>query len=218
MRSDLPKLLDRSDQLAAALRQLTYCELLPTTLREALAFGQARHCMELSDAQRLLLRAELDASAMSLVRVQFESTTRALWLSSAATDHQLQRYTSPTPSSELKSAHQGPSVDDMLKAMGDGPASHISAVLRVLKEATWRAMNHYSHASLIAVAQANHQPRDPYQLAGALLNANGMLMIAANVSMMSSRHLSTAVLRAVQEEFANCLPLTSGTAHTQAAT
>lgn len=205
LQDQLLKVLDRSDQLEDAIRHAISFDGAKRGAGAAWAMGQALHSMELARAHRVLLREGLDASAMALVRVQFESTTRAVWIASAASDEQLARYATPAPGGVLKGTNQGPTVDDMLKGIGRGPAAHVAAALQVLKDATWRAMNHYSHGSLIAVAQAL-APRQPEKLANAVLNSNGMLVIAANVALIASAHRPTAVLSDISSHFADCLP------------
>lgn len=205
MQEQLMQVLARSDQFEDAIHDAISLDWPMESRSAALPIGQALHSMELARAHRLLLREGLDASAMALVRVQFESTTRAVWLASAATEEQLDRYLTPTPDGELKGTNQGPGVDDMLKAIGRGPAAHVAAALQLLKDASWRAMNHYSHGSLIAVAQAM-APRQFDKLANAVLNSNCMLLMAANTSMIASAHRPTDILRHIAASFADCLP------------
>jgi hypothetical protein len=205
MQEQLMQVLARSDQFEDAIHDAIGFDWPMQSRSAALAIGQALHSMELARAHRLLLREGLDASAMALVRVQFESTTRAVWLAGAATEEQLERYLTSTPGGELKGANQGPAVDDMLKAIGRGPAAHVASALQLLKDASWRAMNHYSHGSLIAVAQAM-APRQFDKLANAVLNSNCMLLMAANTSMIASAHRPADILRHIAASFADCLP------------
>jgi len=205
MEDQLLKVLDRSDQFEDAIRRATSFDGALQSRGAALALGQALHSMELARAHRVLLREGLDASAMALVRVQFESTTRAVWLAGAATAQQHASFSSPASDGALKGTNQGPTVDDMLKAVGRGPAAHLAAALQVLKDASWRAMNHYSHGSLIAVVQAM-APRQTGKLTSAVLNSNAMMLMAANVSLISTAHRSTAILLEITSRFGDCLP------------
>lgn len=205
MTAQLDRLLDRSDLLDEAIAHATAFDGHVVGSQPMLAAGQASLSIQLGRAQRHLLRCAMDAPAMALVRVQFESTTRAVWLASAANEAQVSRYAVPDHDGELKGTNQGPSVDDMLNGIGASPATHLSEALRALKAATWRAMNHYSHGSMIAVVQANAQ-RQPDKLINAVLNSNGMLLIAANVALVATRHRPTAVLKALAAEYSDCLP------------
>ena len=205
MNEHLHAVLERSDQLELAIHSITEFNGAVQGVGATLALGQVAHSMELARAMRILLRQGLDAAAMALVRVQFESTTRALWLAGAATSEQIARYATPNADGALKGVNQGPSVDDMLRAIGRGPAAHIASALQLLKDATWRAMNHFSHASLVAVVQ-EVAPRQPEILARAVLNSNGMLLVATNVSLVVTAHRPTAVLRSLNTAFADCLP------------
>ena len=217
MHDQLHEVLCRSDELEQAIHRATWFDGPVQSAGAALAHGQAIHSMELAQALRLLLRESLDASAMALVRVQFESTARAVWLAGAATEEQIAHYLTPAPDGELKGANQGPAVGEMLNAIARGPAAHVASALQLLKDATWRAMNHYSHGSLVAVAQAI-APRQPETLARAVLNSNGMLLIAANVALIATEHRSTAVLRDIATEFADCLPPAASSAPTASTT
>lgn len=205
MQKTLAQLLDRSGWFATMIDEVVEFSGPLDGKRGVLACGQAALSMQLAQALRQLLGTQLDAAAMALMRVQFESTTRAVWIASAATDAQIEAYVTPGPDGELKGPNQGKSVDDLLAAIEAGDAAHLATTLKVLKTATWRAMNHYSHGSLIAVVQAT-APRHEEQLMNAVLNSNGMLLMAANVALVTTKHVPTAILGNISAAFADCLP------------
>lgn len=203
--TELDSLLHRSEELHELLDSLVVFKDLALDQRSVIVLAQAGFSMQLARSQRILIGRELDASAMALVRVQFESTLRAIWLASSATSEQLQKYLEVGTDGDLKNANQGPTVDDMLASVARGPAPHMASTLKALKTATWRAMNHYNHGSLLAAAHSASD-RQPQQLANALLNSNGMLVMAANASLVASAHRPTADLAEVIGQFADCLP------------
>ena len=110
MTVDVTLVLDRSEQLAVEIHAgIQFVGELDEPV-SALALAQAMLSFELAHGFRRLLQASLDAAALALVRVQFESTIRAVWIASAASEQQLARYAELDAGEGLTKGNQGPSV------------------------------------------------------------------------------------------------------------
>jgi hypothetical protein len=100
--------------------------------------------------QRLVIGVGTTPTVLALVRLHYESVVRSLWYAAGATDEWIDRMKLEN-SDENGEPVLGPPVDSMLNRLGEVLPSHVSASLRVLKEASWKPMNSFVHGGVHAI-------------------------------------------------------------------
>jgi len=157
-------------------------------------------------AQWVLVQQELDVSAAALVRPTYEALVRAIWALRGAEEAWITGFFTPRHEAVESDAEtrKGPDVTAMLEVISRHHPAHIHGSLVALKEATWRGMHSYVHGGIRPVVQS-FVPFPHRQAGSLLINANGMLMLATNVSRMA-HGLSSPALPVLQQQYAECLP------------
>lgn len=158
---------------------------LPAGLRTRLAGPCFAVTQEHQHAIVTLLGSEppLRASALALVRIQFEAYVRGMWLSHCANDEQLEQFSI---------GHKPPSMPAQIaaiEAVSGSEGAHLSKLYR----AHWSAMCAYAHTGLQQVQRWNTEDAiepnyDPQELrevlalssAVALLSSVGVAALAGN--------------------------------------
>lgn len=155
---------------------------------------------------RVLVSIENLASAVALLRVQFETVTRALWLHFAASNERVDRYAKLIVSRTLKEPANGPSIQEMLDALGKTAPPSIAKMLGELKQGAWGPLNSYVHTGIHPLMQAHHGYPPEYALQ-TLRNANGLSTMAAMLMAVLSGNLEiTRRIREIQLANLDCLP------------
>jgi hypothetical protein len=174
--------------------------------RSQLAMMLSTIAIEHGISLRVLVSMENLASAVALLRVQFETVTRALWLHFAASDERIDRFAELIVSRSLKEPANVPSMQEMLDALGKTAPSTISKMLGELKQGAWGPLNSYVHAGIHPLMQAHHGFPPEYALQS-LRNANGLSTMAAILmAVLSGDREITRHIREIQLAHLECLP------------
>lgn len=148
----------------------------------------------------------LPASAIALVRPQFENLVRAIWVTHAATDAQLARLVAPLTVASQQAAKKLPLVPEMLSALETHGPRGASALLARARTRLGDGLNSYIHAGIHSFARQ----RSGYPLGllrDVLQNSNAMstLTLVVLATLTEDAHLAAA-LPALQREYAEILP------------
>lgn len=178
----------------------------PASHRALLVTGYCEIVRHHAVSQAILANAEMDVSATTLVRPAFEAMVRAMWCMSGASDEWIRKFLSPNPEAVHSDAEteMGPSVNKMLDDIRLHHPVHIHQSLVEMKKSTWRAMHSYVHGGIRPLAQGL-SPFSEHEVAGVVMNANGMLLWVTNLLRMSRGVLSPK-LPELQGKYAACLP------------
>lgn len=126
---------------------------------------------------RSLLQATLLPSALVVHRAQFEALTRSIWLTYAATDENVAKFSSELSLEAEQAAKNAPLVDTMLKQIALKAPNPAYEGLARFREHNWRALNSYAHAGIHPLRR--HQDGYPVALIhGVLCNANGLAVFS----------------------------------------
>lgn len=157
----------------------------------------------------ILIDNGLGTSAVSLLRPQYESLVRGIWLLHAATENWVDKLGEPLTVESARRANEGPMLAEMLKQLdaSDAPAQLVEQ-LREFKDVSWKAMSSYTHGGIHPLART--LSGFPVQLAiDAMRNANGLVCIAAQLVTIlagdAQRHMPT--IRKLHVDFADCVPI-----------
>jgi hypothetical protein len=126
---------------------------------------------------RVLLRGALLPSALVVHRAQFEAITRSIWLTYAATDENVAKFTGDLSPDSEQLAKNSPSVEKMLLQIEAKAPKPAHDALARFKENSWRALNSYAHAGIHPLRR--HQDGYPEGLLTSVLGmTNGLAVLS----------------------------------------
>lgn len=203
---ELAHTLDRSIELHEAVLELTESFEPFPELHFDLAFQSALLSMEHATASLLLLQNEMEAPGMALLRPQFESLVRAIWLVYAASETQVEKLAMPLTIETARRGDDLPMLSEMLKrleATSEAPR-HIVAQLQAYKDITWKALNSFTHGGMHPLSKyvTGYPPKLVFNT---LCNSNGIFMMAAQLlCILTGIPENQAQWRKLIDEFTDC--------------
>ncbi len=205
----LARALARADELDEALmRAIDAAHFRPwdDSARIAASVAAASVALEHGRALRVLVADGLPTAALSLMRLQHEALTRALWLLYAADDTAIARLTAPLTKEAEVAAGKLPMMADMLKQLGTKPAAAKALIgLLAFKDNNAAALNSYVHGGIHAL-QRQAQGYPVPLIVGALRNCNGlMVMTAMMLAILTGRQPLVHAVSLLQATFADDL-------------
>jgi hypothetical protein len=154
---------------------------------------------------RTLVAVGNPTSAIAMIRLQFETTVRAIWILFAADEEWASRYITPIGSGPVNEPRT-PSMDEMLVAIHKNAPPAVGRMLGGLKDAGWKPMNSYVHDGIHPVIYTR-QGYPPEFMVQTLRNSNGLSsMVAMVIAMMSGDPNMTRGVREIQLRHKDCLP------------
>lgn len=185
-------------------------QLLPFEgARYQIAFQANLLSLEHASGALVLIGQGLFPSAYALMRPQFESLVRGIWLLYAATDTWVEKLGEPLTLENAKRANEGPMLADMLKGLdaSAGAPKPIVEQLKQYRDVTWKALNSFSHGGLHPLSRT--MTGYPAQLTyDVLRNSNAVVALAAQLaSILTGNPESMKTIRYLHTEYADCLPL-----------
>lgn len=179
--------------------------------RFPVAFKAALLSLEHASAALVLIHVGLFASAYTLLRPQYESLVRGIWLLYAASDTWVEKLDEPLTLESAKRANEGPMLADMLRQL-EGNTSAPKPIVEQLKQyrdVTWKAMNSYAHGGLhpLSRTSAGYPSQLTYDV---VRNSNAVIALATQLaSILSGNPDAMAPARRFHIEYSDCLPLLS---------
>lgn len=161
---------------------------------------------EHGQAFRALIAQDMVTSALSLVRLQHEALTRAVWACYAATDLAIDKLSAPLSKDTEAVANKLPMLNDMLKAIQGKAPEAATLGLLAFKDNNAAALNSFVHGGIHAMQR--HTQGYPLPLVlQAIHNGNGLqLMAAMMLAVLTGNPFTTKRIGALQTEFVDCLP------------
>lgn len=202
--------LARADELDEALMAAVAADQYrpyDDSARIGASVSAACVALEHGRALRALVAQGLPTAALSLLRLQHEALTRAVWLLYAATDLAVDKLAAPLSKETEAAANKLPMLADMLKQLADKPAAAQPLLgLQAFKDNNAAALNSFVHGGIHALHR--HAQGFPALLViGALRNCNGLLLMTGMMLavLAGSQPMARRVSR-LQVEFAADLP------------
>ncbi|MBQ0935679.1 DUF6988 family protein [Ideonella paludis] len=203
---ELKSMLEQSWALDEDLTQLMAALPDPVNRRQTIVRGMASTSHSHYRSQRALMEIGTTPTILALVRLHYESVIRSLWYATGATDDWIDRMTLEN-SKENGEPVMGPPVDAMLKRLDEVLPPHVSASLRVLKDASWKPMNSFVHGGLHAILTGLFDAYTPYHCICVLKNANGLaLMNTQSLVIVCNQKGTRGLIAALQQRHMSCLP------------
>jgi len=146
-------------------------------------------------------------SAAALLRVQYESLVRAIWMLHVATDQQVENMIAELTHDSAKKANKLPMLSEMLEAIEKKAPQSPIAQLNEFKHYSWRPLSSYVHGGIHAISR--HSQGFPVALVEAMVkHSNGLLVIAGSLLLvLAGIPPSEGRMSKVNQELKDCLPM-----------
>lgn len=206
----LDQMLDRSDALMDRLSELLDDAEFDGSPRGQAALGMCVVAMEHATALRALMALGFPTSAVSLMRLQFEALTRAMWLIYAASDTAIEKLSAPLTFETEQAAKNLPSAKEMIdqigKRLGQGVPAAAHLMLTQFKDVSWNAMNSFVHGGIHPLRRS--ADGFPVHLALQVLrNSNGLsTMTGMTMAVLTGDESIVQPMSKIQPAFSDCLP------------
>lgn len=180
--------------------------------RSIVAFQAGLLSLEHATGSFALINIELLPSAYALMRPQYESLVRGIWLLHGASATWVEKLGEPLTLETAKRANEGPMLAEMLKgleASSTAPQAIVSQ-LREYRDVTWKALNSYAHGGLHPLART--ATGYPAQLTyDVMRNSNAIVALTTQLlSILTGDPRQMEPVRRLHIEFADCLPILKG--------
>jgi hypothetical protein len=175
--------------------------------------GALRTCavsLEHACGLRLLVADGYYVSAKGVLRLQFESLTRAMWLLYIASDAAVTKLIAPLTPANEQAARNLPSVNEMVKQIRGGVGGKVPAaaaqMLEGFKDNSWSALNSFVHAGIHSVRRHAEGYSLPLVL-DVLRNSNALSTMAGmTLAILTGDGRIARSMPRIQLQFADCLP------------
>lgn len=197
---------EKSDFLAEELQTVIEVPLFDNSPRIKTSDVACSLSLEHWHSARTLLRASLLPSALVVHRAQFEALIRSIWLTYAATDHQLSKLTADLSLESEQAAKNMPQIAEMIESIAKkGPPQAYDAIAR-FKDNSWKALNSYAHAGIHPIRR--HQDGYPVQLLHDVLrNTNGLAVLSfMQAVVLSGRQPLQRTILQIAGKHSCCMP------------
>jgi hypothetical protein len=206
MEDKLNKLIIRSAEFDQAISALLSQAKTPPLPRCRLSVAMAGISLEHADSIRMLVYSKNFTSAMTLLRTQFETTARSIWLFYAADEEYIMKHDTPL-TVENDGYSDGPDVTKIIRDLDLKPniPKQASALLTEFKSQSWRALGSFIHGGKHPLKRK----QDGYPihlLTGVLQQSTGLLLMSAMtvIAMTGDQKLADRYWH-LQNEFKDCL-------------
>lgn len=145
-------------------------------------------------------------SAMSLLRLQFDALTRAVWLLWGATDKKVERIMQELSVDTANADNGLPSHFEMIKQIDGKAPAEATRMLSEFRDLTWKASSSYVHGGIHAMKR--HGEGYPTQLLEQIItNSNGLVMLSAVhlATMTGNVHVISDITR-IRDLYRDILP------------
>lgn len=148
-------------------------------------------------------------SAYTLMRPQYESLVRGVWLLHVASENWVEKLSEPLTLESANRANEGPMLAEMFKQLDSDNSAPKGLVeqLKQYRDVTWKAMNSYAHGGLHPLSRT--LTGYPAQLTYDMLrNSNAIVAISTQLAaILSGDPQNMEPVRRFHVEFADCLPI-----------
>ncbi len=206
----LGTMLQRSEELCDELMHKLGTASFDESERGAAAFGMCSVSFEHAVSLRLLVENGCMTSAVALMRLQYESVTRAMWLLYVAKESSITKLTAPLTRDNEQAAKNLPSVSEMLEELRKGVGTKLPVaayeMLVAFRQASWTSLNSYVHGGIHALRR--HADGYPAQLILDIVrNSNALSTMAGmTLSLLTGDEGIARSMSRIQKDFADCLP------------
>ncbi len=204
----LDQILHRSDALMQNMQEVLHHPLYDDSARIALSAEYVILSLEHAAAVRRLLEVGVMSSAPILLRCQFESLLRAMWVFYRASDATLEKLEASILTGPDQAKASMPTASRMLNEL-DAVAPVAAAVvsLREFQTYSWKPLNSYVHSGDHPLwRQVNGYP--PELACQLLKQSNGLAFMAGmQLAILTGVEGLQRELLQLNDRFRECLPM-----------
>lgn len=204
---ELDILLERSDALHEALAEAVGdLDAVPAAERATVTMDALLLSNQHSTALRLTLEADLGASAIGLLRMQYEAVLRAVWALFAADASDIAALAAPLTPGTLKAAKSLGLAAELLTAIEKSQApDDLKRSLREFRTSSWDVLNSYIHAGIHPLRRVDGNA--VHELVTALKMSNGLAAISsALMVIVGQRSKRQGDINVVCAGYQDCMP------------
>lgn len=203
-KSDFYKTLERSNALHAIIMHDVYLVDHDSLIRNVLTKSLSGISLEHSNSIMHLMAVNNYTTAVSLLRLQYEAVTRAMWTHFAAKETFLAKYAAPTDIKNLPPDF--PTITVMIEEISSGTVKGPGEMLQQFKDVTWSGMNSYVHNGFLPIERfLNGYPQE--LLVQIMQSSNALNIMVAMVLARMSRDIDKVnLVKHLQMDFQDCLP------------
>lgn len=206
MGSDLDDVLERSDALQTAIDALIGASSFEGSTRADLVSASCLVAREHAISLRMLIAVGAGTSAISLLRLQYESVTRAMWLTWSASENWVEKLSAEL-SLETEQAAKGlPLQNEMLKQIEGRAPKPAYDMLIAFRDAQMKTLNSFVHGGLHPLARI--QDGYPIPLLVNVVKCSNALS-TMTVMLLAQWSEDASIVQAAmgfQLKFRDCLP------------
>lgn len=206
----LRSMLHRSDELHHELLRRVEGVPIATCERSAAVSGMCSVSLEHAFGLRTLLAIGCCTPAIALLRLQFESLTRAMWAHYVAQEAEIAKLNAPLTLDSEQAAKNLPSVLGMVEEIGKGAGTKVPAkayqMLAHFKDMQWKSLNSFVHGGIHPLRR--QVEGYPVQLILEVLrSSNGLATMAGmTLALLTGDRSVAQAMGRIQPEFQDCLP------------
>lgn len=208
----LDEALNRTLEFFAELKNIQREFIPPDLAREDLAFAASRLADEYAEAAIALISTGFFAPAFTLLRPQFESMVRGIWILYVASDDWIKKLSAPLSNDAVQDASDQMGLAKLLKHLesSESVPRHLYQQLCSYQESISKIANGFSHAGYPAIAIIKHGTRADlvYKF---LVSFNAISLINTNLMVASTGQLEAIpMIRKVWVSYSDVLPIAEG--------
>jgi hypothetical protein len=202
----MDELLEKSEALNSEFSRIFDYGPVDESNRIVASWIMCSVALEHSSSVRQLAMNGNYTSAICLCRSQFEAITRATWLFYAASNKKIDNTMADAKTLSNK-AEQGPSNEDMIKAMKGKAPEQAVMMFEEFRDVQWRALNSYVHGGIHVLQR--HGAGYPEQLIKDIIkSSNGLLtMTAMMAAILTGNQIIATDVSKIQSRHKECLPI-----------
>lgn len=162
--------------------------------------------LEHAESLKILLVSGNFTSAVSLLRLQYESLVRGIWALYSATDLQVEKLTAELTDQSAKRANQMPLLAEMLENLSSTAPVEAITPLEEFRKYSWKPLSSYVHGGIHAVDR--HSKGYPLPVLEQALRASTGLsgLIGMFAAVLSGNQENVSAMSSLYREYADCLP------------
>ena len=182
----LNSVLNRSDQFHSEIVALLDLDIDEDCARDIGCRVLCSVALEHAKSIRHLLREKLPTSAIGLLRIQYETFVRAVWLLHAASDSHVIAMMDSKNIMDEKKANAFPMLSDMIIEMEGKAPDQAVAMIKEVKTASWRYLCSHIHGGYYALhlhglGVATEHSAEILKMSNGLLALTGIVICSASL-------------------------------------
>ncbi|MDD2882978.1 MAG: hypothetical protein PHQ58_21410 [Rhodoferax sp.] len=202
-------LLERSSGFQADVHEFASGLIPADGTRHLVALQSGLLSLEHAAGALVLISQGFYPSAIALMRPQYESLVRGIWLLHTASDTWVEKLSEPLTVESAKRANEGLMLAEMLKEMeisSTAPAPIVEQ-LKQYRDVTWKAMNSYAHGGLHPLSRtlAGYPAQLTYDV---VRNSNAIVALATQlIAILSDDPRNMEHVRRFHVDYSDCMPI-----------